>query len=187
VRGGLPALQRREVIRRPDGIQADRLELQLAPVELVAMLRRCLARLRLTTELHTLALELEALEADEPVRLEADGMRLEQVFGNLLGNAIKYSPQGGPITLTVLVDREAALAEVRIRDRGIGIPAEQQAKMFQRFAGKQRARPPDRRHRVGSVCLSRTGRAPWWSYLVRLGRRGRHYLLPDPAPLRTPR
>ena len=61
-------------------------------------------------------------------------MRLEQVFGNLLGNAIKYSPEGGPITVTVRADREAAFAEVRIQDTGIGIPAEQQAKMFQRFA-----------------------------------------------------
>ncbi len=115
-------------------IQADRLELHLAPVELVEMVRRCLARLRLTAELHTLTLEIEALEADEPVLLEADGMRLEQVFGNLLGNAIKYSPEGGPITVTVRADREAALAELRIQDSGIGIPAEQQGKMFQRFA-----------------------------------------------------
>ncbi|MGO8950007.1 MAG: ATP-binding protein [Ktedonobacterales bacterium] len=115
-------------------IQADRLELHLAPVELVAMVRRCLARLRMTAEHHTLMLEVEALEADEPVVLEADSMRLEQVFGNLLGNAIKYSPQGGPVTLTLRADREAALAEVRIQDRGIGIPAEQQGKMFQRFA-----------------------------------------------------
>ena len=115
-------------------IQADRLELHLAPVELVAMLRRCLARLRLTEELHTLVLEVEAREADEPVLLEADSMRLEQVFGNLLGNAIKYSPEGGLITVTVRSDRAAALVEVRIQDRGIGIPAEQQGKMFQRFA-----------------------------------------------------
>ena len=115
-------------------IQADRLELHLAHLELVAMVRRCLARLRMTTELHTLTLEVEALEADEPVVLEADSMRLEQVFGNLLGNAIKYSPEGGPITVTVRADRAAALVEVRIQDSGIGIPAEQHAQMFQRFA-----------------------------------------------------
>ena len=115
-------------------IQADRLELHLAPVELVSMLRRYLARLRLTTERHTLTLEVETTSPGEPVVLEADGMRLEQVFGNLLSNAIKYSPEGGPITVTVRVDHEVALAEVRIRDSGIGIPAEQHAKMFQRFA-----------------------------------------------------
>jgi PAS domain S-box-containing protein len=115
-------------------IQADRLELHLVPLELVAMLRRCLARLRMTAELHTLVLEVEAREAAEPIVLEADSMRLEQVFGNLLGNAIKYSPEGGPITVTVRADRAAALVEVRIQDTGIGIPAEQQGKMFQRFA-----------------------------------------------------
>jgi PAS domain S-box-containing protein len=115
-------------------IQADRLELHLAPLELVAMVRRCLARLRLSTEQHTLTLEVKTPSPDEPVLLEADSMRLEQVLENLLGNAIKYSPDGGPITVTVHVDQEAALAKLCIRDRGIGIPVEQQGKMFQRFA-----------------------------------------------------
>jgi signal transduction histidine kinase len=58
-------------------IQAGRLELHLAHVDLVAMLRRCLARLRLTAEFHTLALDVETPETEEPVMLEADGMRLE--------------------------------------------------------------------------------------------------------------
>ena len=115
-------------------IQADRLDLHLAPVELVAMVRRCLAQMQMTTKQHTLTLELETPSPDEPVLLEADSMRLEQVLGNLLGNAVKYSPEGGPITVTVRVDRGTALAELRIRDAGIGIPAEQHAQMFQRFA-----------------------------------------------------
>lgn len=115
-------------------IQAGRLELHLVPLELVAMVRRCLTRLRLTTQ-HTLTLEVEGLAPNEPVLLvEADDARLEQVLGNLLGNAIKYSPEGGPITVTVRVDLAARLVEVRIRDQGIGIPADQQARLFQRFA-----------------------------------------------------
>jgi PAS domain S-box-containing protein len=115
-------------------IQAGRLELHLVPMELVAMVRRCLARLRLTTQ-HTLTLAVEGLASDEPVLLvEADDARLEQVLGNLLSNAIKYSPEGGPITVTVRADHEARLVEVRIRDQGIGIPADQQAQLFQRFA-----------------------------------------------------
>jgi PAS domain S-box-containing protein len=110
-------------------IQAGRLELHTTPLDLVTVLRRCLARMQSTTTRHTLTLEAP----DAPVLLEADGLRLEQVLGNLLGNAIKYSPDGGPITVTVQVNREAELAQVSIRDAGIGIPADQQALLFQRF------------------------------------------------------
>ena len=114
-------------------IQADRLELHLVPLDLVATVRRCLARVQATTGRHSLALEVETISEQEQVLLEADELRLEQVLGNLLGNAVKYSPEGGPIQVTVRADQEAAVAEVRIRDHGIGIPAQEQAQLFQRF------------------------------------------------------
>jgi signal transduction histidine kinase len=81
-----------------------------------------------------MTLEAEGTSPGEPVMLEADEMRLEQVLGNLLSNAVKYSPEGGPVTVSVRADRRAGVAEVRIRDAGIGIPATEQAQMFQRFA-----------------------------------------------------
>ncbi len=114
-------------------IQADRLELHLVPLDLVATVRRCLARVQATTGRHSLALEVETIPEQEQVLLEADELRLEQVLGNLLGNAVKYSPEGGPIQVTVRADQAAAVAEVRIRDHGIGIPAQEQAQLFQRF------------------------------------------------------
>lgn len=118
-------------------IQAGRLELHRIPLELVALLRRSLARIQTATTRHTVTLVVETMDLeapDESVLLEADGMRLEQVFGNLLGNAVKYSPEGGPITVTVRADQAAGLAEVCIHDAGIGIPGDQQALLFQRFA-----------------------------------------------------
>jgi signal transduction histidine kinase len=59
---------------------------------------------------------------DDPVWLDADPGRLEQVFSNLLMNAAKYSHDHGDITLTV--ERRLEYASVRIRDAGIGIAAE---------------------------------------------------------------
>ncbi len=111
-------------------IQAGRLALHPVALELVALVRRCLTRLQLSTTQHTLTLEAP----NDLVLLAADGLRLEQVLGNLVGNAIKYSPDGGPITVTVLVDAAAGQAQVRVRDHGIGIPADEQAQLFQRFA-----------------------------------------------------
>lgn len=111
-------------------IQADRLALHLVPLDLVVHVRRCLNRLQLTTSQHTLSLDVQ----DEPVLLAADGLRLEQVLGNLVGNAIKYSPEGGAIEVTVRADVTTEMAEVHIRDHGIGIPAVDQVRLFQRFA-----------------------------------------------------
>jgi signal transduction histidine kinase len=110
-------------------IQAGQLKLELSPLDLVATVRRCATRFQMSTERHTFTIQLP----EEPVLLQADGPRLEQVIGNLLGNAIKYSPDGGPVSVTVQVNHTSGWAEVRIQDAGIGIPADQQPQLFGRF------------------------------------------------------
>jgi heavy metal sensor kinase len=72
-----------------------------------------------------------ACRAPEPVVVEGDRARLKQVVVNLLDNAIKYTPQGGTVSLTVM--REAGSAVLEISDTGIGIPAESLPYVFQRF------------------------------------------------------
>jgi signal transduction histidine kinase len=66
-----------------------------------------------------------------PILLEADPLRLAQVFANLLNNAAKYTRPGGTITLTAA--READQAVVRVRDSGIGIPPEMRDRLFDMF------------------------------------------------------
>ncbi|HSH79520.1 MAG TPA: PAS domain S-box protein [Herpetosiphonaceae bacterium] len=68
---------------------------------------------------------------DGPLIVEGDALRLEQALDNLLGNAIKYSPDGGAITFTV--EPRDGQVVVSIRDPGIGIPDEAQARLFERF------------------------------------------------------
>jgi signal transduction histidine kinase len=63
--------------------------------------------------------------------IEADGPRLEQVFTNLLQNAIKYSPHGGAIHVELAC--WSGHVTVAVRDRGIGIPEEEQQQLFTRF------------------------------------------------------
>ncbi|MFL6232158.1 MAG: ATP-binding protein [Thermoanaerobaculia bacterium] len=76
---------------------------------------------------HTLSLGLPA----EPVRLEADATRLEQVISNLLNNAAKYTMPGGHIWVTAA--REGEEAVVRVRDTGIGIPPDVLDRVFEPF------------------------------------------------------
>jgi signal transduction histidine kinase len=68
---------------------------------------------------------------DEPPPVLADRARLEQVFANLIDNAIKYSPDGGPIDITVSAAEQGA--RVDVRDAGIGLPPGVAESIFQPF------------------------------------------------------
>jgi len=65
------------------------------------------------------------------VMVEANEVRLKQVVVNLVDNAIKYTPEGGKISVQVRV--EASLAVLEVRDSGIGISAEALPHVFERF------------------------------------------------------
>lgn len=66
-----------------------------------------------------------------PVLAQVDRVRMRQVFANLLDNAIKYTPSGGSATLSVRNQPDSAVAI--FHDTGIGIPAEEQDKIWQRL------------------------------------------------------
>jgi CheY-like chemotaxis protein/anti-sigma regulatory factor (Ser/Thr protein kinase) len=66
-----------------------------------------------------------------PVLVDGDRERLEQVLVNLMSNAIKYSPQGGQVVVSV--DRVDDQARISVTDPGIGVPSEDQPRLFQRF------------------------------------------------------
>ncbi|HET7035171.1 MAG TPA: GAF domain-containing protein, partial [Thermomicrobiaceae bacterium] len=117
-------------------IQRGRLELHPSRFDLVALAGEVLERFEHggeRTEAHTLV-----LEAPEPVVGEWDASRLDQVLTNLISNALKYSPDGGEVRVTV---RQAgALAEVVVDDRGIGITPDELRTLFQPFSRGERVR-----------------------------------------------
>ncbi len=75
--------------------------------------------------------ELSVSFPAEPLHLDADPIRLAQVFGNLLNNAAKYTKRGGHIWLTV--GREGSDAVVSVRDDGIGVSSEMLSPIFEMF------------------------------------------------------
>jgi two-component system phosphate regulon sensor histidine kinase PhoR len=77
--------------------------------------------------------------------IEGDERRLESAISNLVGNAIKYSPNGGPVRVSVETEDNAAV--FRVVDSGVGIPAEHIPRLFQRF---YRVRTADTRRIEGS-------------------------------------
>ncbi len=108
-------------------ITSGRLDLELEPVDLTAVVRDAAARFREDLVRAGCALEIRT---DGPCVGDWDRVRLEQVVTNLLSNAAKYGASR-PIEITVKEDE--AGARLSVRDQGIGIPAEHQARIFERF------------------------------------------------------
>jgi signal transduction histidine kinase len=108
-------------------LQTGRLSIERTSMSLGLLLRQVLDEIRPTLAEHTLVFE----EPGEPLTIDGDALRLEQVFQNLVGNAVKYSPRGGPVVVDL--ERRDDWAIVRVADRGIGIPAGAIPHLFQQF------------------------------------------------------
>lgn len=108
-------------------IASGRLALRREATPLEPMLRDVAATFSTASPRHQIALRLP----EEPVPVLADRFRLEQVLANLVDNAIKYSPLGG--TVTIGLDVHDDVASISVSDEGIGIPADQQVRLFDRF------------------------------------------------------
>ncbi|GCE08627.1 sensor histidine kinase [Dictyobacter aurantiacus] len=110
-------------------LHAGHLELQIEAIDMVALARRVIKRTQLTTEQH----QLKATYGAEYLVVNADSRRLEQVLTNVLNNAIKYSPAGGAIEITLAKSPDQQHCLLAVKDLGIGIPVQQQARIFGRF------------------------------------------------------
>lgn len=107
-------------------LQAGRLLLDRRRTDVVGVVRHVLEEAMPRTRGHALR-----LRAAGRVAATVDPIRLEQVVTNLVDNAIKYSPSGGPVE--VRVSRRAGGVRIAVSDRGIGIPPEHRERIFDRF------------------------------------------------------
>jgi signal transduction histidine kinase/DNA-binding response OmpR family regulator/CHASE3 domain sensor protein len=101
--------------------------LALEPFDLAEVLAREIELYSAQSAFHELVPVLPA----EPLLVLGEGDRIAQVVGNLLSNAIKYSPEGGRVELTA--EPNGRFARVAVRDSGLGIPADQQRHVFDKF------------------------------------------------------
>ncbi len=108
-------------------LESHRMRIGAGDVELNDLVDDVVADIRAQTRNHDVIFH----RTGSPVLVQGDRERLEQVLVNLLTNAIKYSPQGGEIR--VAIDRAGAEARISVTDPGIGIPPEEQPRLFQRF------------------------------------------------------
>lgn len=115
-------------------IQDGRLELERAEVDLTELVRHAVDSARPRAE--TSAIEL-ALETEEVGRVLGEEARLAQLLDNLVSNAVKFTPQGGRVT--VRLSGTEGVARTEVSDTGIGIPDEERERLFERFFRSQTA------------------------------------------------
>lgn len=115
-------------------IEADRLELEISPFDLRPVINDTISLLSLQAREKALQLQT-SIEADVPTLLKGDAGRLRQLITNIIGNAIKFTPQGS-ITLRILNEREDkkfVTLRFEVSDSGIGIPADKLEFIFEPF------------------------------------------------------
>lgn len=105
------------------------LDLQRRPTDIAALTQEVAVEVQRTSNKHQILVEGESALVGH-----WDGARLRRVVSNLLGNALTYSPEGGDVRVTLArVDGSDAEAVLTVRDTGLGIPAEDLPRIFERF------------------------------------------------------
>jgi two-component system phosphate regulon sensor histidine kinase PhoR len=123
-------------------IESGQVPLRLQATAVADLLLKPLDRLKPQAERAQIKLILD-LPAALP-KVLADPERIHQIVTNLLHNAIKFTPDGGKITLQAHKDEAENAVVISVHDTGIGIPKEDEGRIFERFYKSDRARTRSR-------------------------------------------
>lgn len=129
-------------------IESDQQTFEIVSVDVAQVAAACLEDRRASAEAKRIRLSIEPQQL--PCRVRADREGLCQIFDNLIDNAIKYTPEGGQVTVAWHCDpsnaqdasasAETPLVRIMVRDTGIGIRPEDQRRVFERFYRVDKAR-----------------------------------------------
>ena len=118
-------------------IESGKIELKFEKVELKGLLELTASSLKPQADVKSIQIEVEVPE--QLPRVHGDQDKIEQILTNLIGNSIKFTPEGGKILITAklfLKEREGAYGDfvaISVKDTGIGIPPEHLDAIFERF------------------------------------------------------
>lgn len=112
-------------------LEAGKASLNKQWVSLDGLIKRCLASMKAAFEFKEIEF-IGAIPDDLPLAL-VDGNRFVQVISNLVGNAIKYTPRGGEVRLSVELDEASQVATISVADSGCGIKKSDLVRIFDRL------------------------------------------------------
>jgi len=134
-------------------IEAGELQLHRVPTDLMLLLERVVQGFRSRFEDARVAIDWRI--DPNPQIVQADPLRLASVFTNLLDNALKYSPEGGTVEVTVTSWQNArkspdAWVQIAITDQGPGVSPEYREQIFEKFFRVENHQPTRHNHRHGT-------------------------------------
>ena len=109
-------------------VEAGKLAIERKPIDLGKVVEECIETSSPAAD--SLGIQLTALLGRVP-KLEGDRARLAQMLDNLVSNALKFTPEGGRVD--VRLDARDGAAVLEVEDTGLGIPADEQGRLFERF------------------------------------------------------
>jgi signal transduction histidine kinase/ActR/RegA family two-component response regulator len=178
-------------------IISGKIRLDLQPVDPAAVVDAALETVRPAADAKSILLERVISPGKPGGTLRGDAGRLQQVLWNLIANAVKFTPEGG--TVTVVLRREPHAVEFTVTDTGEGIDPEFLPHLFERF--RQADASPGRKHgglglglaivkqlvelHGGTVRADSEGAGRGSTFIVRLPAAAPHHASQEPAPSRT--
>ena len=135
-------------------ITRGKLHLERRTCDVHAILQDALANVE--AELTGKKLLLEVDFGAKHSRISGDSVRLQQIFWNVLKNAVKFTPENGKVTVTTSVAANGTALVLRVRDTGIGMTAAEIGRVFQAFSQGDHAAAAGGVHRFGGLGLGLT-------------------------------
>jgi heavy metal sensor kinase len=127
------------------------LRMDRRPLDLAQLVEEVYGQTRVLAEARSLNLRLGAVE---PVSVQGDYAHLRRLLLNLVDNAVKYTPPGGHVTISV--QPSGGWAAMRVEDTGMGIPPEDRERIFQRFHRSAEARSRGNGGAGLGLCIARS-------------------------------
>jgi len=112
-------------------ISEGKIRIQREDIDLLDVVQSCVEDSRLAVQAAELSLDVDV--PDGQILIDGDRVRIAQILGNLIGNAIKFTDDGGRITLSVRAEPDASHVEVTVADNGIGIEPNLLPNLFHPF------------------------------------------------------
>ena len=117
--------------------EAGELTLEIKGLSLSDLVQELYLQGRILGESKNISVDLD-LKVDQEIRIMGDELRLRQMFLNLISNGIKYTPDGGSLTITLA--KEQNMSVIKVSDTGIGISEQHLPHIFDRFYRVDKAR-----------------------------------------------